>query len=553
MNTSRDTSRDVSRERDQSAQPSRENEQLYIAQLFEKLNSRFDSMDNKFDKMESRTNHLEELIKKPQTSHLGGVIEQLPTSPSPLEDEPLQEGDDYEAQFSDDSIEGFQSPQYAQSCSTRNFSHRDAEEPIPLVPTTGPITPTTLPDLYPLPEGALLVGLSTIIWRDHHFDDRDVLIVQKPGPNPSISFKILRSATMTEHLLDLISAAKEAPSVPLSHSQGFNKAFKFLDGKLAETTGWNRPNAKTFTIKTEQFSLTQELETLSKDVLTCKRSTPKGNTKFDLDSNLDVIKYFQGARLDNGHNSDGLHLGNKLGYLKSDDIEKEANLRSDAWSACKLVEALEVTQKCLRMIPKMSLIHSQQDRDEKIYDIAEFVEYTQKSAKQLAMNLSKKALSHKASMRFDTLSKIQPPIIKDKLMKSDLLQPVLFGKDEFSAADNMAAQTVHFRNPDQRNQYSQKRPNTDYSDPSVRKKTRPQVFRQSATSDLNNNPVSEIPNKPKPEGNTGYNPKPSVNKTVTQQPKWQQQKFRSNRNYNYKQSKGTQAKHASNPYKKTNL
>ena len=83
MNTSRDTSRDVSRERDQSAQPSRENEQLYIAQLFEKLNSRFDSMDNKFDKMESRTNHLEELIKKPQTSHLGGVIEQLPTSPSP--------------------------------------------------------------------------------------------------------------------------------------------------------------------------------------------------------------------------------------------------------------------------------------------------------------------------------------------------------------------------------------------------------------------------------------------------------------------------------------
>jgi len=155
---------------------------------------------------------------------------------------------------------------------------------------------------------------------------------------------------------------------------------------------------------------------------------------------LEIVKYFQGPKLDNSHNSDGLHLGNRFGFLKTEDIEKEATLRNNAWTACKLVESLEATKKSLKMIPKMSLIHSQQDRDEKISDIAEFVEYSQKIASQLAMSLTKKALSHKAAIRYETINRVQPPIIKDKLMKSDLLQPLLFGREEFSAADNIASQ-----------------------------------------------------------------------------------------------------------------
>lgn len=80
----------------------------------------------------------------------------------------------------------------------------------------------------------------------------------------------------------------------------------------------------------------------------------------------------------------------------------------------------------------------------KISNINDFIGYSKQIAHELALSLSREALSHKASMRYETVARVQPPIIKEKLLKSSLIQDSLFGREEFSSADSMASQAVHF-------------------------------------------------------------------------------------------------------------
>jgi len=61
-------------------------------------------------------------------------------------------------------------------------------------------------------------------------------------------------------------------------------------------------------------------------VLTHEKGTIRSSAKFDLESDSPIIKYFQGPHLDNSHNSNGFHLGNRKDHMESEDTEKEANL-----------------------------------------------------------------------------------------------------------------------------------------------------------------------------------------------------------------------------------
>lgn len=264
-NIRKTASRESSRDREQ-AEGNNPNPML---ELLERINFRLDSMDSRFDRIESKTDQLEVVVQNPSTA-----------SQQNHQEENIINEEEFglEGQFSEDSDDELQL--YAQSHVSRNLSVRDEDSSM-MPPPSISHGSNTLKELYPLPEGALLVG-NTILWKDHSFNDKDVLVVQKPGPNPTMSFKVLKSAQMTEELLDLISAAKEVPIIPLSQAQNFNKAFKFLDGKLAETTGWHTPNSKSFSVRVDQFSLETDLKELAKDILTCKKGTPRTIAKFDL-------------------------------------------------------------------------------------------------------------------------------------------------------------------------------------------------------------------------------------------------------------------------------
>jgi len=250
-----------------------------------------------------------------------------------------------------------------------------------------------------------------------------------------------------------------------------------LDGKISEASQWSSPNTKTFSISTEKLGITEELEKLAKEILSQKKNPNRALTRH-LDSNLPAINYFQAPKLDDAHRSAGLHLGDRFSHIPNEELEKEVKLRQTAWSACKLAEAFETTFQALNVIPKMSAIHSIQDRDIKIQQIADFVSYARKLATDHALGLTRKALSQKASIRFDALKRLHPPIIKERLLKSDLLQPTLFGEEEFKAADSMASQTVHFsergrqQQRDYKPKFAQKRPQQS-QDNTQRKKSRP--------------------------------------------------------------------------------
>jgi len=350
-----------------------------------------------------------------------------------------------------------------------------------------PPSPQPPQQLYPLPEDALLIeNCSGFYWNKHKFTSRDVLVLRESTTAAHWVFSLQPEARMSDQLFELLSAAKNISSYPVSHTQTFLKAFKFLDGKISEASQWSSPNPKTFSISTEKLGLSEDLEKLANDILCQRKSTNRQATKLNLDS------------------------------IPNEEYEKEAQLRQTAWSACKVAEALETTLQSLNVIPKMSALHSIQDRDLKIQQIAEFVAYAKKLATEHALTLTKKALNQKAAIRYDALKKLQPPLIKEKLLKSDLLQPSLFGEEEFRAADVMASQTVHFaERPRQQSRewrpQAQKRPYQEY-DNAQRKKSRP------------NNPAP-----PSRDPRTQHSSPPRHHSSNTQQqPKTQTQRKTSN-------------------------
>ena len=519
-----------------------ESNQESILQLLQSMNSQFHKFEAKLDSLEKKHDQLEQNVSR-RNRH------SAPNSTFITEEEeeevvPLDQ-DDLFLDSEDDYIpDGQGSP---------SFSSRKASTPIPLETSKGISSgPSTLRETYLLPEDAMVIGMSTIEWKDHIFTEEDIIIVQKPGRNEPISFKVKTSARMSEQLIDLIKASNDMPSSPPSQAQTFSNAFKLLDSKLTHETGWHDPNAKESSVKVDKFTMSEDIELLSRDILSLRRqqTKPKGG-KLELLNESNYARYFQGPKLTNDHNSEGLHLGNKLGYLRSADIEKEFSLRQRAWSACKVAETLEVAQSALSLIPQMSIVHSLQDRDEKITNISNFIGYSKQIAHQLALSLSREALTHKASMRYDTVAKVQPPIIKEKLLKSSLLQDSLFGKEEFSSADSMASQAVHFQGQHQSYRPQTKRPIAKPYDPSVRKRSKPQLpiahskragsRHEPGAGQIISSKSERVQGSRNPYALSNTNPKPSVPLTAHTQ--------------NFRPSKGFTATGQlhRNPYKKSNI
>lgn len=335
--------------------------------------------------------------------------------------------------------------------------------------------PSSFSGIFQIPEDAVVAD-NVIEWKDQTYGRDEITLIWTYGTDKGLpKFRVAKKAQLSHKLVDLIMTAKNIPEGPSTQSHNFGKAFSFLDGRISESTGWHTPNSKNFSIKTDKCYLSGELERVEREVLGGKKGVSKSQPKLWLDSENKFLKYLQGPKLTNEHNHKALHLGKSLKNINSEEVEAEYSLRQTSATACKITEALETIQKALEVIPKMSVIHSIQDRDEKIKQVGLFVEYTKQIASNHAINLTKKALSYKAATRENVARFVSPIMIKDKLTKSNLLETTLINQEDLAAADSMASQTAYLKTESQTNRGNRpffKRPFPD-SDPTIRKKTRP--------------------------------------------------------------------------------